>query len=81
MQYKVHSRHDTMVDVPAKTPEGLAITGRMSASIVELVPANKVGSTITLTVATPGDADKKAAADLYKVGSTVEVSVARAKGA
>jgi len=80
MQYKVHSRHDTLVDVPAKTPDNHEIVGRMPASIVELVPVNGVGATITLTVVAPVKAEQEKVRDLYKVGALLELSIAPAKG-
>lgn len=46
--YIVHSRHDTTVHVPAKTAAGHDVPGIMPACIIELVPVDGAGPTLTL---------------------------------
>jgi len=70
--YKVHSRHDTKVTVESKTAHGDAITGHMPCAIIELIPVDGVGHTVTITQQTPTEEDMKAVAQLFAVGSTVE---------
>lgn len=79
MQYIVHGRHATHVDVPAQTAEGHEIVGKMPAVIVELVPVDPWGKSITHIAITP-DKESTAKADaLFQVDAVVEISFSAAK--
>lgn len=70
-QFLVHSCHLTAVDVPAKTAEGLAVVGRMPVAIVELVPVDGIGGTLTETISMQSEVDAKRIADTFPVGGIV----------
>jgi len=71
-KYTVHSRHDTTVKVPAKTPEGHDIEGDMPCSIIELVPVDPRDThTITLRELTPTAEDRKRIAEVFAIDSVV----------
>jgi len=85
--YVVHSRHDTLVDVPAKTKDGVDILGKMPAAIIELVPADGAGPSLTLHRHAPTAEAMKAVLALFAVGNVVRdaeftlVAAAKAKEA
>lgn len=71
--YIVHSRHDTHVGVKAKTAAGHEVVGAMPASIVELVPVDGDGPSITLHqhAVLPGSQDK--INEVFQVGAVVRM--------
>ena len=72
-RFIVHSRHDTTVPVEAEAAGGHKITGAMPASIVELVPQDGVGPSITLTEFTPTEAAQERVYETFTVGGVVEM--------
>jgi hypothetical protein len=68
-KYRVASAHKAMIDVPAKTSDGLDVVGRLACLHVELTPVDeRHHHTITRRELNPS----QATIDLFKVGNVVE---------
>lgn len=71
--YIVHSRHDTTVHVKAKTAEGHEVAGLMPASIVELIPSDGAGPSLTLHRHAPTKEALDTVLKTFPVGGTVRM--------
>ena len=72
--YIVHSRHDTEVHVKAKTEAGIEVRGIMPAAIVELVPVDGVGPSLTLHEHAPTEEDFEKIKATFPEGGIVRSS-------
>lgn len=69
--YLVHSRHDTIVHVKAKTDSGHDVVGLMPGSVIELVPVDGAGPTLTLHEHAPTQEDLDKILATFPEGGTV----------
>lgn len=73
VRYKVHSYHETSVQVPAVDGQGRSITGILPAIIVELVPVADYGRTITHEAPMGSPEELAAARALFQQDAIVEM--------
>lgn len=71
--FKVHSYHETTVQVPSVTREGAEVMGILPCILVELVPVSDYGRSYTHESPMPSQEALVAARELFKEGNIVEM--------
>lgn len=71
LKYVVASCHEMTVAVPATTEDGTQITGQMPALLVELIPQNGVGATLSPTILIPTPEQREIALARFAIGNVI----------
>lgn len=76
MKYKVHSSVAQNVEIDAKAADGRVLRAFAPGHVVELVPVDHAGGSVTLRFVPASQAEHHELADKYKAGAEITATFA-----